>query len=135
VELTGPYFHNGGASTLRQVVDFYTRGSDFPATNVKATDPAMLPIGLLVGNSTRKNQLVAFLMSLTDQRVKNETWPFDHPEIFVPVNGRAPVSPGTRAGFLADARFQQIPAVGIGGRPAEALPPLGTFLGLNPFRP
>jgi hypothetical protein len=28
VELTGPYFHNGGQATLRQVVDFYNRGGD-----------------------------------------------------------------------------------------------------------
>ena len=26
VEFTGPYFHNGGQSTLEQVVDFYRRG-------------------------------------------------------------------------------------------------------------
>jgi cytochrome c peroxidase len=29
VELTGPYFHNGGQATLEQVVEFYTRGGDF----------------------------------------------------------------------------------------------------------
>ena len=29
VELTGPYMHNGGMATLRQVVDFYTRGGNF----------------------------------------------------------------------------------------------------------
>src|SRR5439155_2123180 len=28
VALTAPYFHNGGELTLRQVVDFYTRGGD-----------------------------------------------------------------------------------------------------------
>jgi hypothetical protein len=135
VELTGPYFHNGGAATLRQVVDFYTRGADFPATNVKAVDPAMLPIGFMIGSSTRKNELVAFLMTLTDQRVKNQTAPFDHPEIFVPIDGRAPVSPGSRAGLLANTKFRQIPAVGVGGLPAEGLLPIGTFLGLNPFNP
>ena len=30
VELTGPYFHNGSAATLEEVVDFYTRGGNFP---------------------------------------------------------------------------------------------------------
>ena len=29
-ELNGPYFHTGGYLTLRQVVDFYDRGGDFP---------------------------------------------------------------------------------------------------------
>jgi hypothetical protein len=38
VELTGPYFHNGGKLTLRQVVDFYARGGDFPATNGGAVE-------------------------------------------------------------------------------------------------
>ena len=38
VELTGPYFHNGGKLTLRQVVDFYVRGGDFPATNGGAVE-------------------------------------------------------------------------------------------------
>ena len=38
VELTGPYFHNGGKLTLRQVVDFYVRGGDFPMTNAAHRD-------------------------------------------------------------------------------------------------
>ena len=30
IEFTGPYQHNGGQSTLEQVIDFYARGGDFP---------------------------------------------------------------------------------------------------------
>ena len=37
LELTGPYFHNGGKVTLRQVINFYAHGGDFPITNVRAT--------------------------------------------------------------------------------------------------
>src|SRR4029079_1027272 len=33
VELTGPYFHNGGTRTLRQAVALYARGRDFPSTS------------------------------------------------------------------------------------------------------
>ena len=33
VELTGPYMHNGGMATLEQVVEFYTRGTDFGDVN------------------------------------------------------------------------------------------------------
>ena len=135
VELTGPYMHNGGMSTLHQVVEFYTRGGDFPATNDMDFDPAVLTIGKLIGSDARKNELVDFMVALTDARVKDETAPFDHPEIFVPVDGRAPVSPGNRAGFLANVRFKQIPAVGSGGRASQGLPPLGRFLNLNPFAP
>lgn len=39
VELTGPYFHTGSYLTLRQVVDFYVRGGDFPVTNSEDRDP------------------------------------------------------------------------------------------------
>ena len=28
IELTGPYFHNGGSATLEQVIEFYNRGGD-----------------------------------------------------------------------------------------------------------
>ena len=33
VELTGPFFHNGGQATLEQVVEFYNRGGDFSKEN------------------------------------------------------------------------------------------------------
>jgi hypothetical protein len=39
VELTGPYFHTGSFLTLRQVVDFYFEGGDFPDTNKESRDP------------------------------------------------------------------------------------------------
>jgi len=42
VELTGPYFHTGSALTLRQVVDFYLRGGDFPETNKESRDQHMV---------------------------------------------------------------------------------------------
>lgn len=42
VELTGPYFHTGSALTLRQVVDFYLRGGDFPVTNAESRDQHMV---------------------------------------------------------------------------------------------
>jgi len=32
VELTAPYFHNGGDRTLGDVVDFYNRGGNFPSS-------------------------------------------------------------------------------------------------------
>ncbi len=40
VELTGPYFRNGGQATLEQVVAFYSRGGDLPelpASRLKST--------------------------------------------------------------------------------------------------
>ena len=142
IALTGPYMHNGGLATLRQVVDFYVRGGDFSVTNMDNFDTQVTPLGLLrdagaiPGNPTPeelRDGLTQFLVALTDSRVSNEEAPFDHPEIFVPITGSAPVTPGTRDGLLADStEFQQIPAVGSGGRSSVGLPPLTTFLGLNP---
>ena len=65
VELTGPYMHNGGKSTLKQVLDFYDRGADFAVENFADLSPFIVPLGLTEG---QKDNLVAFLLSLTDDR-------------------------------------------------------------------
>jgi len=87
VELTGPYFHNGGQATLDQVVDFYSRGGDFHEANIANLDPNIVNLGL---STTEKANVVAFLKSLTDDRVRFSKAPFDHPSLNVP-NG--PVLP------------------------------------------
>ncbi len=126
IELTGPYFHNGGQATLRQVVDFYNRGGDFPS---KFTDSAIRPLGL---NDDQKDALVAFLLAATDERVRFEKAPFDHPQLFVP-DGH----PGDEFGVTdngngeAMTTLREIPAVGAGGLGS----PIRTFLNLSPFQP
>ena len=101
VELTAPYFHNGGQATLEQVVDFYNRGGDFGV---------LPPLKL---SPEEKQQLVAFLKGLTDDRVRYEKAPFDHPQLFVP-NGH----PGNQTSVTDDGTgkatdsFLEIPAVG-----------------------
>lgn len=130
VELTGPYFHNGGMLTLRQVIDFYARGGDFPASNNEHRDPHILNLNVNFFSQfteAEKVALVDFLLALTDDRVRYERAPFDHPEVFVPVNGTAPDNPGGRAWLLSDARFQQIPAGGAEGRAT----PLPNFLNIS----
>jgi cytochrome c peroxidase len=133
VELTGPYFHNGGQATLRQVVDFYVRGGDFREQNIATLDPEINVMTGLVGNDYAKRQIVEFLKALTDDRVRQEQAPFDHPELFVP-NGslgdsRALACSQPSCDYL---NLIRLPPVGAGGRPAAGLPPLGTFLGLDP---
>jgi cytochrome c peroxidase len=81
IELTAPYFHNGGQRTLEQVIDFYNRGGDFNEANIADLDPGILNLGL---SQSEKSDLVAFLLSLTDERVRHHRAPFDHPQIFVP---------------------------------------------------
>jgi cytochrome c peroxidase len=80
VELTGPYFHNGGQATLEQVVQFYVRGGDF---SNRAGMPVQ--IGRFPLEAADRADMVAFLKSLTDDRVRYERAPFDHPELCVRV--------------------------------------------------
>lgn len=105
-ELNGPYFHNGSRATLRQVVDFYDAGGDFPGPLVDR-DVRRLRL-----TEAEKNAVVAFLVALTDDRVRFEKAPFDHPSLDV-------------------ANLGILPAVGATGRST----PVTTFLALSPFQP
>jgi len=98
VELTGPYFHNGGKLTLRQVVDFYVRGGDFPVTNSNHRDFNILNLNAELQSDLSEDDKVAlvdFLLELTDDRVARESAPFDHPQLILPLDGTAPESDGT----------------------------------------
>jgi hypothetical protein len=119
VELTAPYFHNGGQATLDQVVEFYDRGGDFHAANDPDADTDVAPIGL---TDRQQAELVAFLKALTDERVRWERAPFDHPSLSVP-NGAAAGSPRLLlAGIPVLEDRVVLPAVGAAG---SAIP-LGT---------
>ena len=81
VDFTGPYFHNGSAATLMEVVEFYDRGGNFCEFNSADLDPAIQPLDL---TPTQKTDLVNFMLSLTDQRVVSKSAPFDHPSFMIP---------------------------------------------------
>ena len=104
VELTAPYFHNGGQATLEQLIDFYNRGGDFGVLPPLNLSPA------------EKQELVAFLKGLTDDRVRYDKAPFDHPQLFIPNghvgNSNYVVNDGT--GKATDDTVE-IPAVGKNG--------------------
>jgi uncharacterized protein (TIGR03437 family) len=124
VEFTGPYFHNGGQSTLQQVMEFYNRGGDFPANAING--PNIRPLAL---SAADQSDLVEFMKALTDDRVRFERAPFDHPELCVP-DGHLPAA---NSGVLANGnpafamsaadRWVGIPAVGRNGNAV----PLQTF--------
>jgi len=61
VALTAPYFHDGSANTLREVVDHYVRGGDARAN----LSPLIKP---LVLSEAEKDDLVEFLKALTTRR-------------------------------------------------------------------
>ncbi len=115
VELTGPYFHNGSKATLEDIVYFYTFGGDYPNIVLQPWGPQ--PHELVA--------MPAFMKTFTDERVRFERAPFDHPELCVStghIEESQPV-PGTRAPRRAMDRWASIPAVGAKGSAV----PLQTF--------
>jgi cytochrome c peroxidase len=182
VELTGPYFHNGGNATLEQTVQFYNRGGDrkdlfqkdsncggalFTAdlygNSVVAPDlvtgliddsgflsgvsgqasniapdmagtkevlvtfcnpgqPTQEALGL---SSSDVDDIVAFMKALTDDRVRWEKAPFDHPSLTIP-NGHV----GDENKVKLNPAVEQtlvLPAVGAAGRKSRGLPALQSF--------
>jgi hypothetical protein len=123
VELTGPYFHTGGAATLEQVLEFYGRNGDVP------TGGNLGPgIGNIRLNQQERTAIVEFLKALTDDRVRYERAPFDHPSLCVAVGyvenppGVLTPDPSTGGSAAADSRAL-VPPVGRGGNAV----PLQTF--------
>ena len=114
VELTGPFMHNGGMKSLEEVVLFYARGADFENENIQNLDPDVDGIGHILGDADRVAALVEFMKSLTDDRVRYQKAPFDHPELPIP-NGHSEVSGG-----IATDNIVILPAVGrAGGDPLK----------------
>lgn len=136
VELTGPYFHNGSRATLEEVIEFYHRGGDRrgPLTadssgykpNPTNLDPAIQPLNL---TATDISSLVAFLKSLTDERVRWEQAPFDHPSLLIPngeIGDQHTVSAQRSTNQAMDDSLQ-LPAIGQAGRAAKGLGPILPF--------
>jgi cytochrome c peroxidase len=142
VSLTAPYMHNGDQLTLEQLVEFYNRGGNRQDTsgndddgsrcdttgfaeNCSNLDPDITSLDL---TETEKAALVAFIRALTDERVREESAPFDHPELIIPL------------GHVGDENFVEtvfengatiarddlftLPAVGREGRSAIGLTPI-----------
>jgi cytochrome c peroxidase len=140
IALTGPYMHNGALATLEQVVDFYNRGGNFGTATNPDKHPDIQPLGL---TNQQKSDLVAFMKTLTDDRVAFEKAPFDHPSLTIP-NGHQgnqnAVTPGNSllAAFGVD-EVRAIPAVGSGGNSRPLAPfhqvltdsPINKQAGLN----
>jgi cytochrome c peroxidase len=72
-ELTNPYLWNGGELTLRQLVRFYNKGGNF-----RGGRNELNPLGL---TNKEERDLVSFLLTLTDDRVRCDAEQFDHPSL------------------------------------------------------
>lgn len=123
VEFTGPYFHDGGQATLEQVLEFYGRNGDFPEGGNLGPG-----IGNIRLNQGERTAVVAFLKALSDDRVRFQKAPFDHPSLCVPA-GHVELSPGqfetdgSQDGSTALDKWALVPEVGKEGAGA----PLQTF--------
>ena len=137
VELTGPYMHNGSMASLEQVVEFYSRKGNFDnpdkhtiVKDLTLGEPGNEDVSEAQREQNRKD-VVAFLKTFTDDRVRYEKAPFDHPEIIVP-NGHPGNDVTTTAGNslspdLAKDDKLIVPAVGANGR-TDPLKPFDELL-------
>ena len=114
-ELTGPYMHNGSMKSLKEVLDFYDRGGN--VDNPHHVGTLVFPLGL---SEQDKSDLETFLKSLTDERVRWEKAPFDHPELVIP-HGHNPGDSPLGQAYAADDHLY-LPAIGRKGRTAEMGP-------------
>ncbi|MBL8037657.1 MAG: hypothetical protein JNN16_09175 [Nitrospira sp.] len=114
VELTAPYFHNGGQADLPAVIEFYNRAGDAHEGMVTLDGTQIELMSILGLTDEEKAALLAFLLSLTDERVRFQQAPFDHPQLFIP-NG-----PGAPRMIMPGDQLMEIPAVGrLGGAPQK----------------
>lgn len=123
VALTAPYFHNGDTPSLRAAVLLYSRGGN--VAPVTQTDGTLIePLGIANMTSDEADAVVAWLESLTDERVRIASAPFDHPQLFVP-NGHPGNQGGVERGGQGFAKDEmvEIPMTGAAGGP-----PLPGFL-------
>lgn len=65
VELTSPYMHDGSLSTLEEVIDHYNSGGEAHSNKSKK-------VGALNLNQNEKDDLLAFLKTLTDYDALND---------------------------------------------------------------
>lgn len=115
VALTAPYFHNGDTHSLREAVLLYSRGGNVAPITQRDGTP-IEPLGIANMTSDEVDAVVAWLETLTDERVRIAAAPFDHPQLFVP-NGH----PGNHhqverggQGFAKDD-LVEIPMTGTAG--------------------
>ncbi len=147
VELTGPYFHNGGQATLEQVIDFYNRGGDRRGGTIVQEEGEILTYGkdstAFGANETNmdadvqklflttdgKAAIVAFLKSFTDDRVRWEQAPFDHPGLTV-ANGASGDEKAIDLQICGtlNEEFLVLPAVGKDGLAPLGLAPIKGYL-------
>src|SRR5262249_38077077 len=98
--------------------EFYNRGGDFPDSPNLSPDVHRLNF-----SAEDRGALVEFLKALSDDRVRFERAPFDHPELCVPVGYADSETADPKFPLSAVDRWAAIPPVGRNGN----VVPLQTF--------
>jgi len=124
VALNAPYLHNGSEPTLRRVVEMYNRGGSFRQANLPELSPDVRPLGL---THAEMDDLVAFMMHLTDERVALHKAPFDGPALTTLGNGHQAINNG-RGQAVTD--FLVTAVSGAAGLPTAPM----NFLDIGPHR-
>ena len=79
--LTGPYFHDGSATTLEEVVDFYVRGGNHCERSGAGDVDCDSQVRPLRAKRRQVKDVVALLERLVDDRVAEGSGPWSHPSI------------------------------------------------------
>jgi len=129
VELTGPYMHNGSMATLEEVIEFYTRGGNFDTQSLNFG--FVFSQAMLAFIPEKRAQIMAFMKTLTDDRVRFERAPFDHPELAIPHGHKGDhfsvIDGNALETELGKDEFLIIEAVGATGK-GEPVPPFVDLL-------
>lgn len=78
--LTAPYFHDGSAETLEEMMDFYVRGGDFNKQNLDSH------VRELDVSAAEYKRVLKLMRQLTDPRIEAGTPPFSHPSLTIPLS-------------------------------------------------
>ena len=108
--LTAPFFHDGSAETIEDMLDFYVRGGDFNQDNVNSH------VRQLDVTQREYDLVVTMLKNLTDPRIEEGVYPFAHPSLNIPLpNGdvlRLRSSDEGAGGLAYELNGEALPPVG-----------------------
>ena len=107
-----PTSTTGARRRSSRCIEFYDRGGDFGHLNPGDLDADIAPLGL---TAAQKVNLVAFLNALTDERVRWDRAPFDHPSLNLPNGGTegsstSPTSPESPCSTIGSSCRRTAPA-------------------------
>ncbi|MDC0278886.1 hypothetical protein OAL43_01630 [bacterium] len=83
--LTAPYFHDGSAETLKDMLDFYVRGGDFNERNRNSH------VRELDASDAEYRRVLKLMRQLTDPRIEAGLPPFSHPSLTIPLSSEREV--------------------------------------------